>query len=86
MKKIIATIPAFSNIRGSCIFRGKAGKRLKVEFEDTSPPSAVGEKLVEVSGDGTVLYRKPGETAKTTIDLIKEGKPPKLERIGVRQK
>ena len=78
MNKIIATTANFSLFSPGVIFRGKSGKDLKVEFDD-SVKVVVKEKLVEAKPDGTVVFRKPGETAKTSAELIKEGKPPKLE-------
>jgi len=78
MNKIIATTANFSHLVPGVIFRGKSGKDLKVEFDD-SVKVVVKEKLVEAKPDGTVVFRKPGETAKTSAELIKEGKPPKFE-------
>lgn len=78
MNKIIATVADFSHLPPYAIFRGRLGKELKVEFDD-SVKVVVKEKLVEAKPDGTVVFRKPGETAKTSAELIKEGKPPKFE-------
>lgn len=79
MNKIIATPANFSHLVPGVIFRGKSGKSLKVEFDDSMKVVVTQEKLVEAKPDGTVVFRKPGETAKTSAELIKEGKPPKLE-------
>ena len=78
MNKLIATIADFSHLPPYVIFRGRSGKVFKVEFDD-SAEVVVKEKLVEAKPDGTVVFRKQGETAKTFAELIKEGKPPKLE-------
>lgn len=79
MNKIIAIAVNFALLLPGVIFRGKSGKDLKVEFDDEDKSVVVKEKLVEAKPDGTVVFRKPGETAKTSAGLIKEGKPPKLE-------
>ena len=79
MNKLIAIPANFSLLSPGVIFRGKSGKDLKVEFDDEDKSVIVKEKLVEAKPGGTVVFRKPGETAKTSAELIKEGKPPKLE-------
>jgi len=73
---IIATVPNFTLIQAGAIYRGKSGKDLKVEFKDDQKPAVIKEKLVEVKPDGSAVFRKAGETAKTSAELIKEGKPP----------
>ena len=56
--------------------RGKSGKDLKIEVSsDNVPP--IKEKLVETKPDGTDVFRKAGETIKTSSKLKKEGKPEK---------
>lgn len=80
MNKLIAIPVNFSLLSPGVIFRGKSGKDLKVEFDDEDKSVVVKEKLVEAKPDGTAVFRKPGETAKTSVELIKEGKPPKLEK------
>lgn len=79
MNKIIAIPADFSHLVPYTIFRGKSGNLLKVEFDD-SVKVVIREKLVEAKPDGTAVFRKPGETAKTSVELIKEGKPPKLDK------
>jgi hypothetical protein len=74
--KIIALVPDFTLIRTKTIYRGKSGKNLKIEFKAEEPPTAVKEKLVEAKPDGTVVFRKPGERAQTSSELIKDNKPP----------
>ena len=74
---IIATCHPWSHIPPGVIFRGKSGKELKLEFKADKPPTSIKEKLVEAKTDGTVVFKKPGETTKTSAELIKEGKPPK---------
>ena len=89
---IIATVPNFTLIQAGAIYRGKSGKDLKVEFKDDQQPTVLKEKLVEVKPDGSVVFRKAGETAKTSAELIKEGKDqmkeppvkPKIERDEVK--
>lgn len=73
---IIATVPGFTLIPAGAIYRGKSGKDLKVEFKDDQQPTVLKEKLVEVKPGGSVVFRKAGETAKTSAELIKEDKPP----------
>ena len=56
--------------------RGKSGKDLKIEVSsDNVPP--IKEKLVDTKPDGTDVFRKAGETIKTSSKLKKEGKPEK---------
>ena len=76
---IIATVPNFTLINAGAIYRGKSGKELKIEFKDDQQPAVIKEKLVEVKPDGSAVFRKAGETAKTSAELIKEGKPPVKE-------
>jgi hypothetical protein len=80
MNKIIAITASFTLLPPGVIFRGKSGKDLKVEFDDEVKSIVIKDKLVEAKPDGTAIFRKPGETAKTSAELIKEGKPPKLEK------
>ncbi len=72
---IIATVPEFTLIQAKSIYRGKSGKDLKIEFKNDSPPTVVKEKLVESKEDGSQVFRKVGETTKTSSELVKEGKP-----------
>ena len=76
---IIAIIPNFTHGPAKTIFRGKSGKDLKIEFMANNPPVVIKEKLVETKEDGTVVFRKVGETTKTSAELIKEWKPPYKE-------
>lgn len=76
---IIVTVPGFTLIQSGAIYRGKSGKDLKIEFKTDQPPTIIKEKLVEAKLDGSVIFRKTGETVKTSAELIKEGKPPYLE-------
>ena len=76
---IIATVPNFTLIQAGAIYRGKSGKDLKVEFKGDQQPTVLKEKLVEVKPDGSVVFRKAGESAKTSAELIKEGKDPMKE-------
>ena len=76
---IIATVPNFTLINAGAIYRGKSGKELKIEFKDDQKPAVIKEKLVEVKPDGSAVFRKAGETAKTSAELIKEVKPPVKE-------
>lgn len=80
MNKIIAIVTNFTLLSPGVIFRGKSGKDLKVEFDDENKSVVIKEKLVESKPDGTTVFRKPGETSKTSAELIKEGKPPKLDK------
>ena len=56
--------------------RGKSGKDLKIEVSSDSVPP-MKEKLAETKPDGTDVFRKAGETIKTSAKLKKEGKPEK---------
>lgn len=56
--------------------RGKSGKDLKIEVSSDSVPP-MKEKLAETKKDGTDVFRKAGETIKTSSKLKKEGKPEK---------
>jgi len=76
---IIAIVPNFTLINAGAIYRGKSSKELKIEFKDDQKPTVIKEKLVEVKPDGSAVFRKAGETAKTSAELIKEGKPPVKE-------
>lgn len=76
---IIATVPEFTLIPARAIYRGKSGKDLKIEFKDNQKPTVIKEKLVETNPDGGVIFRKAGETAKTSAELVKEGKPSSKE-------
>jgi len=76
---IIATVPNFTLINAGAIYRGKSGKELKIEFKDDQKPAVIKEKLVEVKPDGSAVFRKAGQTAKNSAELIKEGKPPVKE-------
>ena len=76
---IIATIPNFTHGPAGIIFRGKSGKDLKIEFMADNPPTVIKEKLVEAKPDGSQVFRKAGETVKTSAELIKEVKPPSKE-------
>ena len=76
---IIATVPGFTLIPAGAIYRGKSGKDLKVEFKDDRRLTVIKEKLVEVKPDGSAVFRKAGETAKASAELVKEGKPPVKE-------
>ena len=76
---IIATVPNFTLINAGAIYRGKSGKELKIEFKDDQKPAVIKEKLVEVKPDGSAVFRKAGETAKSSAELVKEGKPPVKE-------
>ena len=76
---IIATVPGFTLIQSGAIYRGKSGKDLKIEFMADNPPAVIKEKLVEAKSDGSQVFRKAGETVKTSAELIKEGKLPSKE-------
>ncbi len=76
---IIATIPNFTSGPAGVIMRGKSGKDLKIEYKADQPPVVIKEKLVESKLDGSQVFRKAGETVKTSAELIKEGKPPSKE-------
>jgi len=76
---IIATVPGFTLIPAGAIYRGKSGKDLKVEFKDDQKPTVIKERLVETKPDGSAVFRKAGETVKTSVELIKGGKPPSKE-------
>jgi len=76
---IIATVHGFTLIPAGAIYRGKSGKYLRVEFKADRPPTVIKEKLVEVKPDGSDVFRKAGETVKTSAELIKEGKPAATE-------
>jgi hypothetical protein len=78
---ILATLQNHCSHPGTkLIFRGKDGKKLKVDYNmDDSTPLGLRpplpEKLKEAKSDGTVTYTKPGETIKISAELVKEGKP-----------
>lgn len=74
--EIIATVHPWSHLPADVIVRGKSGKELKIEFKTNEPPTVVKEKLVEAKLDGTTLFRKGGETTRTSAELIKAGLPP----------
>ncbi|MBK8117452.1 MAG: hypothetical protein IPK44_24505 [Candidatus Accumulibacter sp.] len=76
---IIATLPNFTSGPAGVIMRGKSGKDLKIEYKADKPPVVIKERLVESKQDGTVFFRKAGETVKTSAELIKEGKLPSKE-------
>jgi hypothetical protein len=81
MSNILATLQNHCSHPGTkLIFRGKDGKKLKVDYyvDDSIPVGLrppVLERLKEAKQDGTVIYAKPGETTKTSAELVKEGKP-----------
>ena len=78
---ILATLQNHCSYPGTkLIFRGKDGKKLKVDYNmDDSIPVGLRlpalEKLKETKSDGTVTYVKPGETIKVSAELVKERKP-----------
>jgi len=73
---ILAVLAPYYTIPAGAIMRGKSGKDLKIEVSsDDVPPMK--EKLVETKPDGTDVFRKAGETTKTSAKLKKEGKPEK---------
>jgi len=73
---ILAIFAPYYTIPAGAIMRGKSGKDLKIEVSsDNVPP--IKEKLVETKKDGTDVFRKAGETIKTSATLKKEGKPTK---------
>lgn len=77
---VLAVLPNHCAVPLKSIFRGKDGTKLKIDYwiDDTIPATflpPIQEKLKEVKADGTVTYTKAGETIKTSIELIKEGKP-----------
>lgn len=75
---IITTCHNGSFVSPGSIYRGKtAGKELKIEAKAEMVPSHAKTKLVETKSDGSTIFRKAGEIAKTSAELIKEGKPPK---------
>ena len=76
MKLVIAVLNDFGLINSDAVFRGKSGQSLKMEFDPAQSAVSVKDKLVEALPDGTVVFRKPGETTKTSHELKKEGKPP----------
>ncbi len=76
---IIATVPGFTLIPAGAIYRGKSGKDLKIEFKADQKPTVIKERLVESKEDGSAVFRKVGETSKTSAELVKEGKPPVKE-------
>ena len=73
---VLAVFAPYYTIPAGAIMRGKSGKDLKIEVSsDDVPPMK--EKLVETKPDGTDVFRKAGETIKTSAKLKKEGKPTK---------
>lgn len=77
---VITTLNIFSFIPPKSICRGKeASGKLKIDYYVDSTQSinglSVKEKLKEAKEDGTVTFTKAGETAKTSAELKKEGKP-----------
>lgn len=74
---IITTCHSGSFIRPGSIYRGKVGNELKIEAKEELTPSHTKTKLVETKEDGSPVFRKAGDTTKTSSELIKEGKPPK---------
>ena len=76
--EIIATLQPGSWVPPGSIFRGKLSKELKIEYKTDAAFPGVGikEKLVETKTNGDLVFRKPGETTKTSGELKKEGKPP----------
>lgn len=77
---VLAVLPNHCAVPKGAIFRGKTGNELKVDFyyDDTIPATTrnpIKEELKKAKEDGTVTYIKPGETIKTSTELIKEGKP-----------
>ena len=73
---ILAVLAPYYIIPAGSIMRGKSGKDLKIEVSsDNLPPMK--EKLVETKPDGMDVFRKAGETIKTSSKLKKEGKPVK---------
>lgn len=77
--QIIATIAEYYPTPYGAIYRGKDGKNLKIEFKSDKQAPAIKEKLVETKLDGTLVFRKKDEKAKTPSELIKEGKAPFTE-------
>jgi hypothetical protein len=86
---ILATLQNHCAVPQKAIFRGKDGTKLKIDYwiDDTTPVSLqppVLEKLKQAKADSTVTFTKPGETTKTSAELIKEGKPiskPQKEKV-----
>ena len=73
---ILAVLAPYYIVPAGAIMRGKSGKDLKIEVSsDNLPPMK--EKLVETKPDGMDVFRKAGETIKTSSKLKKEGKPEK---------
>ena len=73
---ILAVFAPYYILPAGAIMRGVSGKDLKIEVSsDNVPP--IKEKLVETKPDGTDVFRKAGETIKTSAKLKKEGKPEK---------
>ena len=52
---------------------------MKIEFKATKQAPVIKEKLVETKPDGSLVFRKKDEKAKTSAELVKEGKPPYVE-------
>lgn len=72
---IIALMHNFTLMEKGAICRGFSGKEIKLEYKSDSAPKTIKEKLIEAKSDGTVLFKKAGETTKTSAELKKEGKP-----------
>lgn len=83
---IITTCHPGSFIRPGSIYRGKSGKELKIEAKAELTPSHSKTKLVETKEDGSAVFRKAGETAKTSAELVKEGKPAKEKPLSEKLK
>lgn len=77
--QIIATIAEYYPTPPGAVFRGKEGKNLKIEFKSDKQAPVIKEKLVETKLDGSPVFRKKDEKAKTSAELVNEGKVPFAE-------
>lgn len=75
MRNFLATLQPWSLLPTATIYRGNN----KYDFyaDETKTPEIIKEKLSEVKIDGTIVFKKNGETVKTSSELKKEGKPDK---------
>jgi len=80
MRNYLVTLMPWSLLPPATIYRGN--KKYDFYADETKIPEIIKDKLAEVKKDGTVVFKKKGETVKTSAELKKEGKPDKKPNPG----
>lgn len=80
MKNFLVTLQPWSLLPTATIYRGQN----KYDFyaDENKITDIIKDKLAEVETDGTVIFKKNGETIKTSAELKKKGKPDKKPKLG----